>query len=445
MAFAIWLSVHAGKKVKSADDYSVGGRNYSPVMVAGALLGTVVGGSATVGTAQMGFTLGMAACWFSFGCTAGMIILGVFYATRLRVYNISTVPEFLVFSYGKNAAPISSIISSAGIFFSIVTSIITATGLVTFFLKTSVILAIVLTIVISVALVYSGGIGGAGISGLFKMLLLAISMFVGAIIALGTIGGVVNIPQYFSAAQLDFHFSENIAVLAGMIVGIIVTQTYVQALFAARSSATAIVGACIAGVACAPIGLAAALIGMFMKVNFPHINSIDALPLFFVTYFPDWLAGLGLAALLLSVFGSIAGLALGMSTMLAQDVGAYLFNIKDGMKILRLNRFLMVFFMIVAAVFSYFQLNTMVLFWNYLSMGLRGAGIIVPFTLAVFFPQRVKSSYGFFAMIVGTIVYFIGDHIFPWKNDILSAVLVTLLICLLGFRQNKSKIKENKN
>lgn len=435
MLAALWLSINAGKKIKSADDYSVGGRSAGSGMVAGALLGTVVGGAATVGTAQMGFTAGLVACWFTLGTTAGMLVLGLFYAAKLRRYHISTVPEFLVLSYEKYAAPLSSVISTAGMFFSLVTSFITAAGLVTLLFNISTPSAMLFSILASAGLVYFGGIGGSGLAGLFKMLLLTISMFTGAYVVLANLGGLGALTQHFTPAQLNFDFYGNLPTLGGMVVGIVVTQTYVQALFSARTATVATVGACMAGVACAPIGFAAALIGMSMKLQHPEIQPINALPLFLMQYLPAWLSGVGFAALLLSVFGSIAGLALGMSTMIAQDICVPLLKIKDSSSSLRINRFLMLAFMIFSAIFSYFQLGTMVLFWNYLSMGLRGAGIFIPFTLAVFFPTQIRSNFGLAAMFIGTIIYFISDYIFPWDNNILSAVLVTTVICLVGWRK----------
>ena len=49
----------AARRVKSADDYNVGGRSSGAGLVAGTIIGTIVGGAATVGTAQLGFKLGL--------------------------------------------------------------------------------------------------------------------------------------------------------------------------------------------------------------------------------------------------------------------------------------------------------------------------------------------------------------------------------------------------
>ena len=51
----------ASRRIKSADDYNVGGRSAGVGIVAGSIIGTIVGGAATVGTAQLGFKLGLTA------------------------------------------------------------------------------------------------------------------------------------------------------------------------------------------------------------------------------------------------------------------------------------------------------------------------------------------------------------------------------------------------
>lgn len=433
LSFALWLSINAGKKVKSAEDYSVGGRSAGASMVAGGLLGTAVGGAATVGTAQMAFDNGFVALWFTLGCTAGFIIQGLFYANRLLRTKLTTVPEFLVLNFGKHAGPVASIIASAGIFFSVVTSMITATHLNVFLFHLSIPVAMGFVIVAALALIYFGGIGGSGLAGLFKMFLLFLAVGVAGVSSFVDMGGISGMQASFSSSYLSLQFGKNIATLCGMVVGVLCTQTYIQVVFSASNNNRAVLGACLAGVACAPIGLAGALVGMFMKLRHPDIVPINALPLYLVNYLPEWLAGLGLAALILSVTGSIAGLALGISTMLSNDIYARFFKVCDSLKILRANRLLMVGVLVGSAIFSYSQLNSLVLFWNYLSMGLRAAGIFVPFTVALFFPRRVQPAYGVAAMVIGTLIYFASDLIFPWKNAIASSVLVTTLICVIGW------------
>ena len=117
LAVTILPGVYAARKIKSADDYNVGGRSAGVGMVAGSIIGTIVGGAATVGTAQLGYKLGLTAWWFTLGSGIALIIMAIFYAVPLRRSSLTTVSEFLVGNYGKVAGPFTSISASAGIFF----------------------------------------------------------------------------------------------------------------------------------------------------------------------------------------------------------------------------------------------------------------------------------------------------------------------------------------
>ena len=67
LVLTILPGIYAGRKIKSADDYALGGRSAGIGMVAGSIIGTIVGGAATIGTAQLGFQLGLTAWWFTLG------------------------------------------------------------------------------------------------------------------------------------------------------------------------------------------------------------------------------------------------------------------------------------------------------------------------------------------------------------------------------------------
>ncbi len=77
------IGYYASKSVTTSTAYSVNGRNSNGIMIAGSLLGTSIGGGATVGTAQMAFSFGISAFWFTLGTGIAFIIMGLFYADNL--------------------------------------------------------------------------------------------------------------------------------------------------------------------------------------------------------------------------------------------------------------------------------------------------------------------------------------------------------------------------
>ena len=429
--------VLAARRIKSADDYNVGGRSAGAGLVAGTIIGTIIGDAATVGTAQLGFKLGLTAWWFTLGSGLALLIMAVFYAVPLRKSGLTTISEFLVVNYGKPAGWLASLSASAGIFFSIVASTLTALHLVAGLLGVDLSIAAGIILGCVMGLVLFGGLSGSGMAGILKIGFIFISIFVGGVCAYWDMGGAAGLTARFNVYPWFSLFGrgleDGLFSLGSMIVGVISTQTYVQALFSAKDSKTAASGCVTAALIVIPVGLPSVMIGMFMHANHPEINSIDALPLYLTTYLPDWLGGIGLGAVLLSAMGSIAGLSLGIGTMISRDIIKNLWRSADAVNLLWASRISVFAVSFGAMIFVFQHLDSSVLEWNYLSMALRGSGIFLPLTFAVFFPGMVRASMGVGAIAAGIFAACTWKYISPWDiNSLFPALGYNLLFLIPG-------------
>lgn len=437
LAVTILPGILAARKIKSADDYNVGGRSSGAGLVAGAIIGTIVGGAATVGTAQLGFKLGLTAWWFTLGSGIALFIMALFYAVPLRKSGLTTVSEFLVVNYGKPAGWLASISASAGIFFSIVASTLTALNLVAGLFNVDLSIAAGIIMGVVMGLVLFGGLSGSGMAGILKIGFIFISIFVGGIFAYQDMGGMVGLSAQYETYPWFSLFGrgleDGLFSLGSMIVGVISTQTYVQALFSAKDSKTAAAGCITAALIVIPVGLPSVMIGMFMNAHHPEINSIDALPLYLATYLPDWLGGIGLGAVLLSALGSIAGLSLGIGTMISRDIVKNIWKGANTVNLLWASRISVFAVSLCAIMFVFRHLESSVLEWNYLSMALRGSGIFLPLTFAIFFPGRVRASMGVGAIAAGIFAACAWKYISPWDiNSLFPALAYNLMFLIPG-------------
>ena len=427
----------ASRRVKSAEDYNVGGRSAGAGMVAGTIIGTIVGGAATVGTAQLGFKLGLTAWWFTLGSGIALIFMGLFYSVPLRRSGLTTIAEFLVTNYGKPAGWLATLSACAGIFFSVVASTLTALHLIAGIFNIPLLAAAAAVILITTALVFFGGLSSSGLAGIFKIVLIFASIFVGGLLAYSDMGGYAGLAQVFPAQPWFSLFGRGVGdglfSLGAMIVGVISTQTYVQAIFSAKDTKAAAAGCLGAALVVIPVGLPSVMIGMYMHANHPEINSIDALPLYLATYLPEWLGGIGMAALLLSALGSIAGLALGVGTMLSRDVITKILTSLSASGQLWASRLSVLAVSVAAMIFVFMHLDSSVLEWNYLSMALRGSGIFLPLTFCIFFPGRVRASMGVAAMGAGIFAALFWKHISSIEvNSLLPALCYNLIFLVIG-------------
>lgn len=427
----------AARRVKSAEDYNVGGRSAGAGMVAGTIIGTIVGGAATVGTAQLGFKLGLTAWWFTLGSGIALMLMAIFYSVPLRRSGLTTIAEFLVTNYGKPAGWLATLSACAGIFFSIVASTLTALHLVAGIFNVSLTLAAGVIILVTAALVFFGGLSSSGMAGIFKIMLIFASIFVGGFLAYSDMGGYAGmravLPEQPWFSLFGRGVGDGLFSLGAMIVGVISTQTYVQAIFSAKNGKAAAAGCLSAALVVIPVGLPSVMIGMFMHAQHPEINSIDALPLYLATYLPEWLGGIGLAAVLLSALGSIAGLALGVGTMISRDVVTKVWTGLTAQGQLWASRLSVLAVSVAAMVFVFLHLDSSVLEWNYLSMALRGSGIFLPLTFCIFFPGKVRASMGVAAMGAGIFAALFWQHISSIEvNSLLPALCYNLFFLVIG-------------
>ena len=324
IAVVLGCGIYAARSVHSAEGFSLGGRSAGVPLVAGSIAGTCVGGGATIGTAQLASTVGLSAWWFTIGVGLALVIMGIFYARPLRRSSLETIPQYLVQNYGRAGGVFTSGVSSLGILFSAVSSclpgiyIIAAVLAIPFWPAAGILLALV------TCYAFFGGMKSAGVGGILKMVVIWVSM----LIAGGAAGyAVLFQPEIHEALPADTWFNlfaggmqMTLANLVSVIVGMICTQTYVQAIFSATTPKTASVGAFVAALISLPIGLPCAMIGMYMHAAHPEVPAILALPTFLLSYQPVVLGSIAMGGIMLSLIGSTAGLSLGIGTMLSRDI-----------------------------------------------------------------------------------------------------------------------------
>jgi SSS family solute:Na+ symporter len=221
--------------------------------------------------------------------------------------------------------------------------------------------------------------------------------------------------------------------LLSMIVGIICTQTYIQVIFSASDSRTAAAGAFAAALVVIPVGLPSIAIAMFMHATHPDVLPILVLPSYLLQYQPAWLGGIGIAGILLSLIGSIAGLALGIGTMVSKDICYELLNIRTSKTVLWVNRITVLLVTFIASFIAILNLESQVLFWNYMSMALRGGGVFLSLKIAIFAPGRLTKGWAVSSMVLSTVASIAAATILHLPIDpLFIGIAVSAVIIIVG-------------
>lgn len=222
--------------------------------------------------------------------------------------------------------------------------------------------------------------------------------------------------------------------LFSMIVGVLCTQTYIQCIFSADTPITAAAGCITAALIVIPVGLPSVAVGMYMSAFDPNVVPILTLPTYFTNHASFLVGGLAMGGIVLSLISSIGGLSLGIGTMLVTDILMPILHLQDDKALLRLTKISVLSVMAAACVIAAMNRGTQVLFWNYLSMGLRGGGIFLPLTLSVFFPGHLKRGWAVLSMAGSTVAAILAVVLHLPIDSLFAGLIVSVLLILPGLR-----------
>ena len=476
LALMISVGVYSGRKVSDAADFTTGGGKAGPWLVAGTIMGTLVSGQATVGTAQLAFSFGMSAWWFTLGAGLGCLVLALGYAAPMRRGGATTLVGVISGEYGDRCGYVASVLSSVGIFISVIAQMISATALLTAILPIGMPAAALISAAVMAAYVIFGGVWGAGLGGVVKLALLYGAAVAGGVVALAAAGGLSGVMGELSGALLHTGLGSlngiagagdltarygsllargplnDLGAGLSLVVGVLSTQTYASAIWSAKSSRAAKRGALISACLIPPIGIMCILIGLFMRGRCITAAEAEALrtagqaipagmleiagtaqvfPAFILRYLPKFAGGIILGTLLMTIVGGGAGLSLGVATIVSNDILGRLTRRLDAPKRrLAATRAVIITVLAAAALSAILMPSAVINDFGYLSMGLRGAVAFAPLCTALFLPGRIPPRFAFAAIVAGPVVVLAGKLALPAGLDPLFPGLAAALVIL---------------
>lgn len=472
------VSIASGRKVKDAKAFATGGKAGS-WMVCGAILGTLVGGQSTIGTAQLAFSYGVSAWWFTIGAALGALALSLIYAGPIRRSDCTTLLEIVSREYGRKAETVGSVLFLIGIFISIMAQVLSASAMVTSLFHIPTVWAAIISAAIIMLFVLFGGIRSAGAGGIIKLVLLYISSLTAGIIVWKIGGGITGLgesvqrvcadPQLTELSGLDSpelirrRYSspvargplKDIGGCLSLMLGVITTQTYAQGIWSGATTAKARRGGLYCAFLIPIIGAACTLVGIYMRGHCVTAaewaamqaagetlpegigiigTSLEAFPAFVLNRMPDWLGGIALGAMLINIMGSGSGLVLGASTIMVRDI---LGDIRTD-KPLRLYRLCIAALLAIAVVVALSVEGAFINDLGFLSLGLRAVVLLFPLSFALFRPRRFNPQAIVPAMLAGTGIMLLAKFLSMPADPVYYGLAANLLTILLWPRQPSS-------
>lgn len=300
-----------------------------PAAVIGFLMASeFIGTTVSVGTAQKAFESGISAAWNIVALGVGFVLFSVLLARKYRELGELTISGALAQRYGDGVRVATSVVMICALLIVSVSVYSSGGALLANLLGIDKTVAIVLVGVLATLYVSAGGMRSVVYTNLLHAAVMMAGIILLAVFATNRVGGLGELTARLPADMFSPTGVGTSQILAWMLAGVgatFATQYIVQAITTVGDSTKAQrAGFCSALVLIA-YGLMAALIGVCAAALFPGIDSIGAMPALIVDLNP-LLAGFVVSGLAGAMFGTIAALNLGASTLLLKDFYERFFN-----------------------------------------------------------------------------------------------------------------------
>ena len=438
------IGLASRSKAREPDDFFVAGRKGSSLFITGSLLATIIGGSATIGMAGLGFKQGLTGAWWLLVGSVGLIFLGLFFAKRVRRLALYTLPELVEKQYGRRVALATSVLIVVAWTGVIAAQIIAAGQILSILGMGNSILWMVIFTIIFVAYTVLGGQYAIIRTDAVQSLIIFAGISGGLALLLSRLGGWSGLKsslppeQFFFPLGSQFGGTELITLL--LLVGLtyVVGPDMYSRLFCARDDKAAKTAILWTALLIIPLAFAITLIGMGAAALFPDISPEQALPTVIKEVFSPLLGGIVLASLLCAVMSSADTTLLSASTILMVDIVGWFRPSLSRSKILPRSRWVIVFMGICSLIVALALKGVIsALLFAYT---VYTAGVILP-VIAGFFKNRLKvtPAGALAALIGGGSVGLVSKLLAIRYLDLGALLLSGLLLFLVSLTENRLK------
>ena len=418
----LWIGWYSSTKISTNTDFMVAGRRLGPLLMAGTLAATEIGGGSSLGVVQNGMSgFGLSASWYITTMGIAFIILS-FIAPKFRAATVKTVPEYFRRRYGKSCGLITAIIMllplvglTAGQF--IASAVILSTMLNIDYQVAVIIVAVVVT-------VYSimGGLWSVTLTDFVQVFLIVIGMIIAVPFAINYAGGwgnvTTNIPEGTMSLFAGYDLFGIISLVIMYTATFSVGQEAVSRFYAAKDEKAAKGGAWLAALvnfiyAFIPtilgiITLALINMGKFSSDQFASVGARYALPVLAINTMPALICGLLFAGIISATMSSSD--LLGAGSIFANDIyKAVLKPDASSKSVMQVTKTVMCLVGVASMLIALFNTQSIVSILMF-CFTLRAAGSFFPYVMGHYW-KKASTAGTIASLIAGTIVVVYLEHI----------------------------------
>lgn len=445
----ILIGIIGYRKAKTSNVYLLSGQNLGLFMFFGCLTAVFLGGSSTIGTAQLGYEIGFSGIWFVFSMGLGITLFGLLLLRKVSGYEVMTISELLGKLFNVQSKLVGAIVAAIYALMVSVTQVIAIGVLLSAMFEWNLIISMLIGGGVVFFYTILGGMWSVSMTDVIQFSILTIGIFLVMLpVSLFKVGGfgelIVQLPEsYFSFTNIGFfQITKYIVTFTlGMMVGQDIWQRY----FTAKNHKVAVTGGVLVGIYSILYSFAMVIIGMCAFVLIPNIA--DTQSVFTIMAFetlPSGLLGIVFAAVAAAIMSTASGTLLASSTLISKDIlkDHFFKNITDK-QFLKLNRFTTFIVGLIAIAISLWIQELLVAID--VAYAILAGGVFVPIVFGLFW-KRTTPKAALSAMITSTLVILIGLGIegLSSTNPIIYGIVINIIVIVmvsLFDKKGKSRMK----
>ncbi|HGM3508311.1 TPA: sodium:solute symporter family protein [Clostridioides difficile] len=325
-AIYIWIGFYFSKKVKTASDFLIAGRNLPLPILAATIAATSFGGGCLVGGVQWGAERGL---WVGMYSTIGAALacfVNAFFAGKLRSLSCDITPaDYIETRYGHSVflRVYQSIVTPISIL-AIMGSQLISFGSVSTAFGIPYDMAVIIGVIVIIIYTYTSGMWGVAVSAFIQLAICIVFLPIVAYISLKLVGdnpllmlqSMVKEPFFPGNKSInDFMYT-----VLPLVLGSIFSYESFLRYQCADNAKNAVKSSVIAGFILLFLAFPIGIIGAIGGSLFPNISSVQVLPQMISTTLPPLISVLFLAAILAAIMSTADSLMTSMSAIISRDI-----------------------------------------------------------------------------------------------------------------------------
>jgi len=437
------------KAEAGAGGYFVGGRQFSPLLVALCITG-LFSGSTFIAVLELSYLKGVSAAWYGVAETLQVLLIALFLVAPFRERALVTISGLIGDRYGRGARAVAGAITAFAFpMWSVATALAFASAV---HVSTGIPMmwSLVLTACLLLAYLQGGGMWSIGLTQSINCVVFLVMMAIGLYVvltgpSLSTFAAAH--PEYLAADSVGM--TQIVAWFGTFIVNVPLAQAAFQMAVSCRSSAEARKGllwACLFGI---PFVIIATLIGLTAAAAVPGGGrGLIAIPQYLETVLPAPLVGVFFLGIWACALGWGAPCQFSGATSLGRDVMMAVRPHATEAELVRYTRWSLVVLTVLMVVFGLLR-SEQSAWWNILAWTVRNSATFAPVIAALLWRGATRQG-ALAAMVIGFATGIGWYHLSGWgvaqflygihpvwlgmSTNILALVLLSLATSSEGWR-----------